>query len=207
VPKLIDHGERREELAEATWRVILRDGVGGASVRTVAAEAGRSVGSLRHVFASRSELLVFALQLVIDRATARVASVLPLPTAVLEVEAVAAELLPLDRERRAEMEVYLALFTAASSDPDLRGVRDAAHRTTRDACRWMVERLDNGADLAVDADRELEAVRLHALIDGLAAHLVYEPADADGEWARLVLERHVRSLREPGRPRRVACSP
>lgn len=201
MPKLIDHDERREELAEATWRVILRDGVGGASVRTVAAEAGRSAGSLRHVFASQTELLVFALRLVIDRATVRVASVLPLPTAVQEVEAVAAELLPLDRERRAEMEVYLALFTAANANAELRGVRDGAHRTTRDACRWMIGRLDNGTDLAADADRELEALRLHALLDGLAAHLVYEPADADAQWARRVLVRHVRSLRDPGNDR------
>ncbi|MHA6622667.1 TetR family transcriptional regulator C-terminal domain-containing protein [Pseudonocardia sp. DLS-67] len=142
---------------------------------------------------------MFALQLVIDRATARVASVLPLPTAGQEVEAVAAELLPLDRERRAEMEVYLALFTAASSNAGLRAVRDAAHRTTRDACRWMIGRLDDASDLAEDADRELESVRLHAVIDGLAAHLIYEPADADPGWARQVLVRHIRSLREVGR--------
>ncbi|HLR93636.1 MAG TPA: TetR family transcriptional regulator [Jiangellaceae bacterium] len=68
MPRLIDHDERRERFAEATWRVILRDGVGGVSVRTVAAEAGHSTGSLRHVFASQSQLLVFALQLVVDRA-------------------------------------------------------------------------------------------------------------------------------------------
>jgi AcrR family transcriptional regulator len=194
MPRLIDHDERRKQLAEATWRVILRDGVGGASVRTVAAEAGQSTGSLRHIFASQSELLVFALQLVIDRATARVASILPLPTAVRAVEAVAAELLPLDAERRAEMEVYLALFAAAKSHADLRSTRDAAHRTIRDACRWMIEQLDNGVDLDPASDRELELARLHAVLDGLAAHLIYEPADADPEWARRVLVRHIRSL-------------
>lgn len=33
---------RREEIAAAAWRVIVRDEVAGASVRTVAAEAGLS---------------------------------------------------------------------------------------------------------------------------------------------------------------------
>lgn len=197
MPRLIDHNQRREQLAEATWRVILRDGVGGASVRTVAAEAGRSTGSLRHVFGSQSELLVFALQLVIDRATQRVAAMPQLPTAVATVEAVAAELLPLDHERRAEMEVYLALFAAANANVELRAPRDTAHRAVRDACRWMIDRLDNGTDLAPEAERALEATRLHALIDGLAAHLVYEPADADPEWARRVLVGHIRSLQAP----------
>lgn len=198
MPRLIDHDERREQLAEATWRVILRDGVGGASVRTVAAEAGQSAGSLRHIFASQADLLVFALELVVDRAAARVLRLPPLPTAVATVETVAAELIPLDRERRAEMEVYLALFVAANANADLRGPRNTAHQKLHEACRWMIDLLDNGTDLAPDADRELETDRLHALIDGLAAHLIYQPADADPEWARRVLESHVRSLRAQG---------
>lgn len=194
MPKLIDHDERRQQLAEAAWRVIVRDGVSGASVRTVAAEAGRSAGSLRHVFSSQSELLVFALELVIERATERIAALPTRATAVETVEAVAAQLLPLDVERRAEMEVYLALFTAANSHAELRGTRDEAHRTVREACRWMVGRLGEAGELAPGADHALEALRLHALLDGLAAHLLYEPREADTGWARRVLSLHVRAL-------------
>lgn len=198
MPKLIDHDERRRQLAEATWRVIIRDGVAAASVRTVAAEAGVSAGSLRHLFGSHADLLVFALQMVIDRAVARVASLPPQPNAVLEVEAVAAELLPLDRERRAEMEVYLALFTAANTNPALRNTRDLAREQMQDACRWMIGRLAEGAALDAGADRELETLRLYALIDGLAAHLTYDAAGADPTWARRVLRRHVGSLATSG---------
>ncbi|MDN5915961.1 MAG: TetR family transcriptional regulator C-terminal domain-containing protein [Pseudonocardia sp.] len=198
MPKLIDHDERKRLLAEATWRVIVRDGVAAASVRTVAAETRLSTGSLRHLFGSHADLLVFALQLVIDRAVARVASLPPQPNAEQEVEAVAAELLPLDRERRAEMEVYLALFTAANTTVDLRETRDVAHQRVQDACRWMIGRLAEGAALDAGADRELEALRLHALLDGLAAHLIYDVAGADPDWARRVLRRHIRSLTTSG---------
>ncbi|MDN5636054.1 MAG: TetR family transcriptional regulator, partial [Brevibacterium sp.] len=94
MPKLIDHESRREEIAAAAWRVIVREGVGGASVRTVAAEAGLSVGSLRHVFASQSQLLSFAMQLVIDRAGERVRE-LPSRECPLEsAEDITRELLP-----------------------------------------------------------------------------------------------------------------
>jgi|SRR5690625_2422183 len=198
MPRLIDHDERRERFAEATWQVILRDGVGGVSVRTVAAEAGHSTGSLRHVFATQSQLLVFALQLVVDRVGQRMDALRSIPTPVERVEAVAAQLLPLDHERRAEMEVYLALFTAANAEPDLRAPRDAAHSSMRDGCRWMIAQLDNGHDLAPDSDRELEAARLHAVIDGLAAHVVYESADTEPEWAHRVLVRHIQSLSARG---------
>lgn len=167
---------------------------GRGVVRTVAAEAGHSTGSLRHVFASQSQLLVFALQLVVDRAGARMDALRSIPDPVERVEALAAELLPLDHQRRAEMEVYLALFTAANADPDLRAPRDAAHASMRNGCRWMIAQLDNDRNLAPESDRELEAARLHAVIDGLAAHLVYESADADPDWAHRVLVRHIRSL-------------
>lgn len=195
MPRLIDHSQRREQLAEAAWRVILRDGVAGASVRTVAAEAGRSTSSLRHVFASQPQLLVFALRLVVDRVVDRIAALPPQPTALRTVETVAAQLLPLDRERHAEMEVYLALCTAASSQAELRPARDEANRKMREAAQWMIERLDNGTDLSPHADRDLEARRLHAVIDGLAAHLVYQAEPTNPDWARRVLFAHIRSLR------------
>ena len=65
----IDSQSRRRELGEALWRVVLRDGIEAASVRKVAAEAGISKGSLRHVFPTQSELLAFAMQLIVDEVT------------------------------------------------------------------------------------------------------------------------------------------
>ena len=71
MPKLIDHDSRREEIAEATWRVIHAQGISGVSIRTVAAEAGISTGSVRHVFPSKTDLLVDATDYEIGRASCR----------------------------------------------------------------------------------------------------------------------------------------
>ncbi|TDE60447.1 TetR family transcriptional regulator [Nonomuraea mesophila] len=194
MPRLIDHEQRREELAEAAWRVIMRHGIGRVSVRMVAAEAGVSAGSLRHVFSTQGELLVFTMQLVVSRVRARITAIPPHPTVRQSVEAVARELLPLDAERRAEMEVNLALFSAATTETSLRGPREEAFEAVRDTCRWMISALDNGTDLAPGRDPEIEAQRLHAVIDGLATHLVYEPPAADTSWATKVLTTHLDSL-------------
>ncbi|MGB3635817.1 MAG: TetR family transcriptional regulator, partial [Rubrobacteraceae bacterium] len=67
MPKIVDHEERRRELAEAVWRVILRDGVEGVSVRNVAAEAGWSTGALRHYVGTKEDLLASATQLLDER--------------------------------------------------------------------------------------------------------------------------------------------
>ena len=71
----LDGYTRRRELGEALWRVVLREGIEAASVRKVAAEAGLSKGSLRHVFPSQSELLAFAMRLIVDEVTRRVEAV------------------------------------------------------------------------------------------------------------------------------------
>lgn len=193
MPKLIDHARRREELAEAAWRVLLRDGVGKVSVRNVAAEAGLTVSSLRHVFATQDELLEFALELVLDRVRQRVEPLLPVADR-RGVEAVACEFLPLSPERWAEMEVYLSLFMAAGTNPELAPHRDQAHAALRASCRNLISALDNGTDLAPGADQELEAQRLHALLDGLAMHIVFEGVRGDTAGARRVLRAHLDAL-------------
>jgi AcrR family transcriptional regulator len=168
MPKQVDHAQRREELADALWRLVMREGIEGASLRRVAAEAGWSTGSLRHYFDTQSELLAFAMELVVERVSARVAGLDseagPRPTA----ERLLREVLPLDAERRAEMHVWLAFTMRALVDPRLRALRDQAHEGLRGLCRTAVELL--GAP-----DLEREAERLHALVDGLALHAVLAP--------------------------------
>jgi DNA-binding transcriptional regulator YbjK len=69
------HGvsDRREVVLEATLRVIASSGVDAATHRAVAAEAGVPLASTTYHFASKSELVRQALELVIERSTAAVA--------------------------------------------------------------------------------------------------------------------------------------
>ncbi|HEX7072453.1 MAG TPA: TetR/AcrR family transcriptional regulator [Hyphomicrobiaceae bacterium] len=50
-------GVRRQELIDATFRCLRDCGVAETSVRTIAAEAGLSLGMVRHYFNSKDELL------------------------------------------------------------------------------------------------------------------------------------------------------
>jgi AcrR family transcriptional regulator len=60
--------DRREELIEAAIRVLLRDGVGGATTRAIAAEAGAPLATFHYCFSSREELLEEAGRRITDRA-------------------------------------------------------------------------------------------------------------------------------------------
>jgi AcrR family transcriptional regulator len=190
----VDHEERRRELGQAVWRVIRRDGVEAASVRNVAQEAGWSAGSLRHYFSTQSELLTFAMQMVVERIEARVAALEPPRDPRGAVEQRLQELLPLDEERRAENEVWLAFAGRALVDPELRAGHEEVDEELRSACLRALEELGNGGRLRPGLDLELEAERLHGLLDGLALHTAMRPHRMLPRLIRSVLTRHLDSL-------------
>lgn len=192
MPKVVDPAERRLMLAEAVWRVIRRDGLAQASVRNVAREAGLSMGSLRHYFASQSELMVFAFQMVVDRIESRLARMRPEPDPRRRAQRVLAELLPLDDERRAENEIWLAFTSQAMVDPALRAMRDEGYEALLGGCRALVAGL-SAAGLA-PTDISAEAERLHALLDGLAVHAAMRPERHPAGSLTAAITRHLDAL-------------
>jgi AcrR family transcriptional regulator len=190
----IDTDSRRRELGEALWRVVLRDGIEAASVRKVAAEAGVSAGSLRHVFPSQSELMAFAMQLIIDEVTQRVEAVEPSGDTQSAVERVLQSLLVLDPETRAVFDVWLAFVVRARVDPGLRSLRDETHARVRALCRSCIETLHAEGKTRPDLDIEAEAEQLHALIDGLAMHATLDPDLTTPARQVELLSRHLDTL-------------
>jgi DNA-binding transcriptional regulator YbjK len=194
MPRLVDHDARRRELAHALWRVLRRDGLHAVSVRSVAAEAGWSAGALRHYFPSQDDLLGFALELVIERATLRVRPLIAQATGRDGALAVLAELLPLDAERREEFEVWQAFVVRAQVEPRLRPMRDAAEDATRLGVGHAVRLLEEAGELASHRNAELETDRLYALVDGLALHGTVRPERYPPAALLAILTAHVDEL-------------
>jgi AcrR family transcriptional regulator len=194
VPRIVESSARRTVVAEAVWRVVRREGLEGASVRAVAVEAGLSMGSLRHYFPTQSELHVFAMQLVTDRIRARVEALSTTPDPRRWAARVLEEMLPMDADRRAESEVWLAFTARAMVDPALRALRDEGWDLLREVCRNLIRRFTEAGELAPDLDAEVEAARLHALVDGLLVHGVLRPARADPLTLRGLMARHLDAL-------------
>lgn len=159
--------------------MVTTQGMSAVSVRSVAQEAGVVVGSLRHVFPTRAELLRFSAELMEERITQRVLAIPEAADPQHYALAVLKELLPLTPESRAELEVNLSLVAEAPAMPELAVLRDHAHQRLAALCARLVDMLDGrpGEKRSVR-----EAQRLHALVDGLALHLLHSTS-SDGEWA------------------------
>jgi DNA-binding transcriptional regulator YbjK len=185
MPKIVNVAERDRIVSEAAWRVMVRDGLTALSVRNVAAEAGLPPSSLRYTFPTQASVRDSAVALLVDRMAARVARHGDHETADDGARAILLELLPLDDERRIEMEVSLALGAMAMTDRALWQAHQRTHLAVREACARALEMLN------VDPS---EVAGTHALIDGLALHLVRQSAEIGDAWALDALDAHLKRL-------------
>lgn len=191
MPKIVDHQIRKEQLAEAAWRVIRREGLDKLSVRRVADEAGISLGSLRHYFETQADLLSFSMQLLSRRANERIQKLAFTDDIRRNMEMVIAELLPLDEERAAEAELWLAFVGKANSDPAIRELSLQVHDELYAGFRQMIDNLITLHLAREGIDAEEEAKALHALVDGLAVHRAMLPERIEAEEIRRIVSRYL----------------
>jgi AcrR family transcriptional regulator len=197
VPKIVDHDARREEIARALWRVVRRDGIRAASVRTVAAEAGWSAGAVRYYFPDQDGLVSFAMDLVSRRVHDRISAIEPQGTATEIVLRYLEEVVPLDSERQAEFDVWLSFIAQAQAETGRGGLREhlgPVHESLREFCRSLLHGLSESGALRTELDLDLEVERLHALIDGLALHAVIQPSRTTPDRVRRILRNHLEGL-------------
>ncbi|MFC4402715.1 TetR/AcrR family transcriptional regulator [Gracilibacillus xinjiangensis] len=175
MPKIVDHDQRKVQIAEATWKVIVEEGLEKATVRKVAEKAGLSVGALRHYFATQSELLQFSMELVTDRVNERVQSGSYQGDPVEIAAQALGEVLPLDNERKIEMEVWFVFTARTLVDEKLRELSERTYEEMHDGMLNVLMFLKKVQLLNPDIDVELELNRLHAIIDGMAIHHLLYP--------------------------------
>ncbi len=190
MPKVVDPDERRRAVVDALFAVVRREGMAGATVRAVAAEAGLSPGAMRHYVTSQSDLLELATRAVADQVATRIGSHRSVQ-GLDDLVDLLAEVVPLDDERRAEAEVWLAMVVESRTDARLAPLARETHEGLRAMAAAVVHAV---APALPPESAELEADRLHALVDGLALHGVLHPDVATPQRLRATLHAHVAEL-------------
>ncbi|GIP40401.1 HTH-type transcriptional regulator PksA [Paenibacillus sp. J31TS4] len=192
MPKLVNHEEKRNQIAEATWRVIRDQGMEAATVRSVAKEAGMSIGALRHYFATQEELLLYAMNLVVDRVTERIRAIARSGLPPLEmVLRILLEIIPHSPETTIEMDVWFSFVVHFRHKRELlRLPQDGIYRCVSELLGFLEAQrlLRSGLDLA------LETERLYALVDGVALHALLEPERLGPDAIIHVLRLHIETL-------------
>ena len=101
MPKIVDHAQRRDEIALVACRVVAQHGFDGASMVRIAHEAGYTTGMLAHYFDTKQDIIIAALRLILRRIEERLTQ----PAARggrPDLLALLTEALPVDEHRRTE---------------------------------------------------------------------------------------------------------
>ncbi len=193
MPKVVDHDERRREITAAMWRILLREGMGAVTVRALAVEAGWSVGALRHYYKSQDDLILFAMGEMLVSIAGRMGSLDFHDPDRAVLQSAIEEMLPLDRQRKAEAQIWFALLTRRAN-PQVAAKAHDLDLVVRSTVRQVLSELATANLISVARDIEVEAVRLHALIDGLALHGLSEPALDSPAAIRAAISAHLGDL-------------
>lgn len=184
-------------IADATIRLIARDGFDKASVRTVAAEARLAPGTVQHHFATRDDLLRAALERVTERQLSRLAEFPAIRDAYKIMQRGMRTLLPTDETQREEGIVWIAYSAAASTRPSLRAAHAEGVALLRRQIRHVLEYARDVGQLREGISIEIAAVNLAATLDGLILHGINNH-QADNEIALVSLDHAIAQVIEPG---------
>jgi TetR/AcrR family transcriptional regulator, transcriptional repressor of bet genes len=172
MPKLVDHEQRRREITDAFLRITVRGGLGAASFREVAGEAGVSVRLVQYYFGTKAELLHAANREVAQRMSARLARrVARLGADAPPRDVVAAVMkafLPTDKQSREAMIAFFAFYTAQLTDPTL--ARRDASDVPRDLTTFIASQIRRAHPARKDA--ELEAAMIAAALPSVASSVL-----------------------------------
>lgn len=178
MPRRVDHQLRRSQIIEAVIRITVRGGLGAATFRHVATEAGMSVRLIQYYFGSKAELLLATQRHVAEQATQRILDHIGAagdePEAVLR--AVLTSFVPVDDQSRQAMLMFVALHTAALLDPTL--ARPEASEVPN-ALRGLIQDQLEQVTLQSGIDPAKEAGVLAAMTPSLAQAVLDGSITAD----------------------------
>lgn len=194
MPARIDLEQRRKDVIEAAFRLLVAEGLSGLSLRKVAVESGLNIGSVRHYFDDHRSLLVAAVTNVGNRMGERltryptdVLAGLAGESAVDALQARLEELLPVDEERRIEAIVLTEFIIAARVNPIFRPV-------TEQMAADMRQVITDALRVLEVHDPAEEAERLIAVLGGLVLDSVTPHGSLSVERLRATLRAHLRSI-------------
>lgn len=180
---------RRLSLIEATARVLARDGAAGASVRTIAAEAGVSPGLVGHYFGGVDALVAATYEHVGARVSGALHDAIAAagndPRARLTGYVTASFAPPIADP--ALLATWLAFWSLVKARPDIAALHDDIYAEYRRDLEALL------AACGV-SDLRLAAIAITALVDGLWLELCLSPQSFTPDEARGIAERQIDTL-------------
>jgi len=174
MPKIVDHDQRRRELATAAWKVITESGIDGATTREIARESGYSTGVLAHYFERKDDILLEALHISHATINKRLGDLLEPQQGLEALRTFCYDTVPLGEQQVRETILEMSFWSRALVNDELREVQRTESAHWRAVLRELIVAAQERGELA-DGDPEIMTELLAGLIDGLSVHALLYP--------------------------------
>ena len=126
MPKIVDHEQRRDEIALVACRVVAVHGFDQATIVRIAREAGYTTGMVAHYYDTKQEIIIAALRLILRRIEQRLTR--PAADTQSDLITILTEALPVDEARFTECAFWTAFWGQVSADKKLKRINAWVHR-------------------------------------------------------------------------------
>lgn len=187
--------DRRLEVSEAAWRVIVREGLDRTSMRAIAQEMDCTTGVVTHYFRNKQELILFALHQVTERLQVLMEQAIANSSGCDRLVAMLSSFLPLDQERQEILRVWVAFLGYAVGREDLMVAHQQSAGELRQVIIQELVMLQKHKKIRSDIDLAVEANVLLALVNGVGLDALIQLQRLSPEQQKAVLQRYVDGLR------------
>src|ERR1700681_3481796 len=190
MPKIVDHDQRRDEIALVACRVVADYGFDQATVVRIAREAGYTTGMVAHYFDTKRDIIIAALRLILRRIDERLTR--GACQARTDLLLLVTEALPVDEQRYTECAFWIAFWGQVSADKRLRRINAWVHREYMRLFERCLARAWPEWSQWTPATRDQVLRSIVTFINGLTAGAVVSrsnwPAEQQLEQLRLQLQ-------------------
>jgi AcrR family transcriptional regulator len=194
MPRIVDSEARREEIAEAIWRVIAKHGMEAVTVREIAKEACCTTGMLVHYFQNKDELILHALRTTTMRIGGGMWERGEQATGDDVLKEVLLGALPLNEESRAEWKIWVYFWCRATNNSLMAQEQLRWYVEYRSCVRSLISEGQRSGYFRADINAEEEADSIIAFVDGIGMQATLDPQRFPAEYLTALLDRRLSCL-------------
>lgn len=188
------HQDRRLQVSEAAWRVIVREGIDRASMRAIAQEMGCTTAGVTHYFRNKQAVLLFALNQVTERLQALMRSAIAEATGTERLVAMLSSFLPVNEQREDTIRVWVAFLGYAVGRESLMVEHQKSAAQLRELIIKELEELQTDGLVRADIDPKVESNALLAFGNGISLDSLIQSNPLSLEQQQMVVQRYVDRL-------------
>lgn len=175
MPKIVDHQERRNTIAEVAAHMIASVGLERTTIREIARASGFSKGIIEHYFDSKEDLIASALEWVNEGYQRRVSEQVGKNRGLAALQIRLEQTLPLSPITTEEWKIRLRYWSQAAIDPRFQKMQSERWQAAREAFAGDVRNAQHNGEIAVNVDPMAAADRILFMTSGISSAALHSP--------------------------------